>query len=272
MPIPRYERHLASRVDPLIAWAPLPRTNAEVIVSGMPKSGTTAIARLFGASAGLSVCSDPFHQLDERGVQFRPQLFSGTLSLETLWRRYRSVFFGSLVKDPNFPMLMDQIANFRPQAKLLFLVRDPWDNIRSILNRLGLPGDLEDLGPGKLPKTWDYTLHGTVPPMPGTNYIENLAWRWRYSAEAYLKHRDRCFLLRYEDFKASKVDVIEQTVVQCGYKPKRSIDDLVDVQYQPKGSATTTKFEFFSTKHFDAISRITESCLDEFHYPQAATD
>ena len=70
----------------------LPSARGRIIVSGMPKSGTTAIAMLMGAAAGLRVNSDPFNRMDEAGIQFRDALYSRSLGLAELLNSYGQVF------------------------------------------------------------------------------------------------------------------------------------------------------------------------------------
>ncbi len=239
-----------------------------VIVAGMPKSGTTAIAKLLAEAADVKVCSDPFHQLGERNVDFREELFGGTLPLEKLWRRYQHIFSGEIVKDPNFPLLLSQIVKFLPEAQLVSIIRDPRDNIRSILNRLNLPGDPQgvDLSSANIPATWRNVLLGKQPDIPGDDYVEVLAHRWKISTEAFLQHRKRCVEIRYEDFVAQKSASISKLAASLGYTQLANIDHLVDVQYQPKGDSAGRWKDFFEASQLDVINRVTGPLLGEFGY------
>lgn len=260
------------KLEPVLSSLPLPQKNGEVLIIGMPKSGTTAVAKLFGACSGLTVCSDPFNQLDQRGIEFRKELFSNKISLEQLWRRHRTSFSGEVVKDPNFPLMMDQLLTFRPEAKKVFLIRNPYQNIRSILNRLGIPGHQDQIDSSSgIPKTWSFLLTGSTPSMPGASYIERLAWRWRVSTEGYLDHKEQCILIRYEDFNQNKVESIKSLVKECGLAPRNIIEHLVDHQFQPKGAPATDLRSFFGGSNWAKIDEITGPLLHEFRYHDQST-
>lgn len=239
-----------------------------VIVCGMPKSGTTALARLLGASLGVNVSSDPFVLLDERGVVFRDMLFQQHLSLSKLWLENRLEFKGRVIKDPNFPLLLDQLVEFLPKAKYIFLVRDPRYNIRSILSRVELPGDPRgiDLKKKDIGRTWMNLLQGVTPDMPGGNYIERLSWRWVKSAENIHRYRDLGVVVRYEDFNACREEFIYSLCNDIGLNSKVNISNLVNVQFQPKGKASGSIEEFFGSELLAAINNITAPQLSNFHY------
>lgn len=247
---------------------PMPNGRGMVIVAGMPKSGTTAIAKLLAEATEVKVCSDPFYQLDKMNIDFRDALFAGDLSLKTVWRRYRHVFSGTIIKDPNFPLLLPQLIALFPDACLVSIIRDPRDNIRSILNRLGLPGDSQgvDLNLARITPTWRNVLIGQQPEIPGDNYVEVLAWRWRMSAEAFLERRNACFEIRYEDFTANKKTAIFNLAKRLGFDALADIDHLVDVQYQPKGNTAVRWGDFFGASQLAVIDRVTGPLLRKFGY------
>ena len=259
--------------DLISKFKPLTSGKELIIVAGMPKSGTTAIAKLLGAATEKKVCSDPFYQLDVQGVNFRHALFSGALSLESLWRKNRRVFKGGIIKDPNFPLLLTQISDFLPESHIVSIVRDPRNNIRSILNRLKLPGNLnsEQLDMSGISPTWKNVLTGVMPDIPGNNYIELMAQRWKLSAEEFIKSDNIKSSIRYEDFNISKSASIMKLANELGYTNLANIDHLVDVQYQPRGDKSSSWLEFFGEKNLDIINEITGPILDEFGY-QVDTD
>jgi len=245
------------------------RDDDKVIIAGMPKSGTTAISKLLGAATGMKVFSDPFYQLDQMGIKFREEIYSGELSLDSLWNRHQRVFSGEFVKDPNFPFLLSQIRVLFPNAKIVFILRDPRDNIRSILNRLKLPGKIigsEDLNVIKNNAAWHNLLTGKSPAVPGSGYIEVLAWRWRKAAEAFLEFKEFGIEIRYEDFNKNKKSEINKLANKLGYTELFDINHLVDVQYQPKGDAKVDLDVFFGKPQLETIDRITGPILKEFGY------
>ncbi|GGC72827.1 sulfotransferase family protein [Marinobacter halophilus] len=247
---------------------PMNKGKGKVIVAGMPKSGTTAIASLLAEAAGVEVCSDPFHQLDSKGVCFRDALFSGALSLESLWRQHRSVFSGTVVKDPNFPLFLGELKQLLPDAHIVFIVREPRDNIRSILSRLNIPGNPTD---GKLlltsvKGTWGRVLNGTSPEMPGSDYLEKLAWRWRISAERYLESQERIHLIRYEDFRKDKKVQIDKMAGELGFSDLKDISSLVDIQFQPKGTRPASLEDYFGKENLKRINAIVGPVAKRFGY------
>ena len=64
---------------------PMSTGNGVVILAGMQKSGTTAIAQLLGTASGQTVCSDPFYILSKKGIDFRKELYEKQLPLRSLW-------------------------------------------------------------------------------------------------------------------------------------------------------------------------------------------
>jgi len=265
------KKALLSPLNPRIwldRFRPMPTGSGMVIITGMPKSGTTAIARLLGAATGQSVCSDPFYRLSQMKVDFRDKLFANQLSLKTLWRRYRRVFSGTIVKDPNFVLLLPQIREMLPDAQIVFIIRDPRDNIRSILNRLDLPGRTQvgDHELAELPIGWRNLLGGRNPDISGNDCVEVLAGRWRMAAEVLREYQKFCVDIRYEYFRENKSAAIFQLAKQLGYSDFLSIDHLVDVQYQPKGDSTVSWDDFFGETQLEVIERVTAPLLQEYGY------
>lgn len=260
---------LADMRSRFIGALPMGKGKGKIIVAGMPKSGTTAIASLLAKAANVDVCSDPFYQLDtQKKVVFRDPLFSGQLSLESLWRQYREVFRGTVVKDPNFPILLPELKRFLPDAQFVFIVREPRDNIRSILSRLKIPGDPAEGSQrvSEVQGTWGRVLTGKSPDMPGGDYLEKLAWRWRVSAERYLQNNEGVHLIRYEDFRADKQNQINRLAKDLGFTGLSDISSLVDVQFQPKGNRPNSLEEFFGKENLQRIDTIVGPLLTDFGY------
>lgn len=247
---------------------PLSRGKGMIIVAGMPKSGTTAIARLLGEVSGSSVCSDPFHKLDKLGLSYRDMLFTDRYFLKSIWKSYRHIFSGRIVKDPNFPLLMAQIVEMFPESRRVFIVRDPRDNIRSILNRLDIPGDprLGEVKMRDVSGAWANVLNGVSPKMRGNNYLEKMAWRWRVSCEEYMADKNSIFLIRYEDFSSDKRGAVENLASSLGLPILHDISQRVDVQFQPKGQQVTNYSNFFGPENLGLINAIVAPLLSEFGY------
>lgn len=247
---------------------PLSGGKGKVIVAGMPKSGTTAIAKLLAEAARATVCSDPFYRLDVKGVDYRDQLFRGDLALVSLWKEFRDVFRGDIIKDPNFPLFLGELVELFPDAKMVFIVRDPRENIRSILSRLKIPGDpaLAQEALKELTGAWGNVLNGRSPDMPGDDYLEKMAWRWRISAEHYLANEQSVRLIRYEDFRQNKQAEIETLARELGFTDLADVSPLVDVQFQPKGDKSGSLQEFFGPGNLERIEKIVTPLMSRFGY------
>jgi hypothetical protein len=240
-----------------------------IIITGMQKSGTTAIAKLLGSSINQEACSDPFYRLfEKKGVDPRPDLYSGSISLKALWKKQQHFFTGSIIKDPDFVLMLPEVRALFPKAKIVFVIRDPRETIRSILNRLDLPGNPTntDLKLQNIPAAWRDYISGENPDIPGSNYIEILARRWVMTAEAYLQNQEHCIAIKYENFKTNKIASIHELANQLGYKDFHSIDQLIDIQYQPKGNTDMSWVDFFGQEQLATIHEITKPMLEQLDY------
>ena len=242
-------------------------TATRLVVTGMPKSGTTAVAMLLGAASGSSVASDPCYQLDRAGIRFRDALYAGELSLSQLIADNRDFFRAELVKDPNFPFFMDELQTAFPSARFVFVLRDPRDNIRSILNRLELPGRPSDISGVAMPDPWRRMLEGRAPAVPGANYIECLAHRWRLAYRNYRAAADWMHLVRYEEFDDAKEQTVVGVLEQLGLPHDRGIDHLVDQQFQPKGDRSVSWSDFFAPESLEAIEGICGGEIESLRTP-----
>ncbi|NMH59060.1 sulfotransferase domain-containing protein [Alteromonas ponticola] len=237
-----------------------------VVVSGMPKSGTTAILKLLGAAMQTTTCNDPFFQLDKREVVFREQLFEGRITLTDLVGDYPALFSGTILKDPNFPLLLPQVQATFNSAQIVNLVRNPFDNIRSILDRLDLDGSGDDqqILDKNIQGTWYNVLMGKSPEVAGHNCVERLANRWVQSVNSIAED---ALVVRYEDFRAQKKLCIEKLVVDLGFEVKSDISTIVDQQFQPKGKKKNmAATDFFTASALESIDEITRNFRSKFNY------
>jgi len=250
------------------------RPKPQAVVTGMPKSGTTVIVKLMGLAAGKTAISDPFHTLDQRGIRFRDQLFSDEMRVSELVRSNPNAFRAVLVKDPNFIHLHAQTVAAFPEAAWVFTVRDPRDNIRSILNRLDLPGNSERLRelPDRIGSTWRRVLEGKTPEVEGANPIETLARRWCLAVDAYQSAEVPMVISKHEDFVLAKEQVIGQLCRAVGLDPRKAIGEYVDRQFQPRGNHSVRWSEFFATQDLDRIGDICEKHMKSLGYQTDLAD
>lgn len=232
-----------------------------IFILGHQKSGTSVIADLLGQMCGLTVAIDlkrDVHRPAFQLVQF------GDLSFDAYRRRNAFEFSHDIIKEANLtPMFVHLHARY-PKSQYVFVVRDPRDNIRSILQRLGLSGNPNDV-PGDawrlvVSDTWELILDGGWLGMSCDDYVDGLARRWQLFADVYAQHRDCFITVRYEDFVADKVGTIERLAARLGFDAQRDISHLVDVQHQHKGDPGVSLHAFFGSA--DRLGRIERICAD----------
>jgi hypothetical protein len=159
------------------------------------------------------------------------------------------------------------------------IVRDPRDNVRSILNRLGLPGDQRELSDEQLqslPEAWRWHLQMPAELGVGAiSYVELLAAGWRAAADVYLGDAAQMRLVRYEDFVADKVGCVSACAADLGLPAVNDISHLLDVQYQPPGDRDVSWDAFFGARNLAALEDRCGEALTRLGYrrsqPEAAS-
>ncbi len=194
---------------------------------------------------------------------------AGEVPFQRFLNRNASELGRDIIKEPNLTFFYDELRTAFHRTPYLIIVRDPRQNIRSILNRLHLPGDLESLDDEmmtSLPPIWKVDVEGRWLGLKGANYIEILAARWNLAADVYLKHRSEMLLVRYEDFDAAKVAVISDIARNLGLVAQRDIASEVNTQYQSRGNRAVSLDVFFGTENLARIVRICRERMSQFGY------
>ncbi len=216
--------------------------NIELIVFGFQKSGTTAIAKLLALNTGKTITIDP--PVLWKGIE---NILKGKTTLKKVIYGNKIIFKTNFLKEPGLTLIADEVMNLFPQSKYLFIVRNPFENIRSILNRLNLPGDYEELPENvfeNINNNWKPLIKGELYGITEGNYVERLAQLWVKTINVYLNSPEKFVLVKYEDFLKNKEKIIDSITKQLGYPKVNSIKEYVDVQFQPKGKKVDIK-EFF---------------------------
>lgn len=244
-----------------------------VIVSGNQKSGTTAIAALLARATATSFSNDPFWQIAhfDTGRQVVSEVLGGRLALDRVIDRHRAYFAADVIKDPNFSFMQPQLQQRFPDARRVFIVRDPRQNIRSILNRLHLDGRLAELGPAQRAALaqvpgWQVILDGSDLALAGADHIERLARRWNLAVESYLAHADGVVLVRYEDFVADKPGQIANLARRLGMAATVDIRSEQERAYQPRGNRSVAPAEFFGERNLGRIESLCGPLMRRFGY------
>lgn len=229
-----------------------------VLVFGNQKSGTSAIATLLGEATGLSYTIDMFclyGDLEERLLQSKT-------SLDELLDCARFYFSKDIIKEPGLTFFYKELCSHFPNSPQVFVLRNPYNNIRSILNRVGIPGNLDNLEEShwqyireKFPY-WHVILDGTLAGHKGDSYIETLALRCRKVFEIYLNSQKSFTPVYYESFKTNKVRTIHQLAYELNLPIKKSIESIKDTQFQPKGNSSIDIETFFGNKNLKLIREV----------------
>ena len=238
-----------------------------IFLFGNLKSGTTAIASLLARATGRSVTLDLFHRVHP-SVEIG--LLEGKLRLSQVVEDHKPWFAKDMVKEPGLAFFFEQLVECFPQGRFVFILRDPRDNIRSILNRLGLPGSLAQMQAEHwraLPtRSWEIIFEGGLFGAGGDNYIEVLSNRWNIVLDKYLANSERAILVRYEDFVADKAGQIETLARRLDLEPRHDVTAYLDVQYQPKGDRSVSWLDFFGHDNLARIERICAQGMRRFGY------
>lgn len=237
-----------------------------ILVLGNQKSGTSVIAALLGKLTNLSVTIDLYkeiyHPLHHKVIQ-------GKLSFEEFVHLNKLDFSREIIKEPNLTLLYENLLEYFPQSQLVFVVRDPRDNLRSILNRLQLPGNLPQLDAKQwesMSPTWRLIVDNHWLNLPGENYIEMMAHRWNYMSDLFDKYSEKIILIRYEDFLQDKTQAITDLAKKLGLDSVNDISDQVDVQYQSRGNRSVKWLEFFGEKNLHKIDKICFKHMNQLNY------
>ena len=232
-----------------------------IIIIGHQKSGTTAIAQLLGKGIGKSVSIDPFYRTPNKQTQL-PSVYSNKKMLGVYIAKNGYLFSEGIIKDPEFSFFYPELKILYPHSKFVFIIRNPFDNIKSIFDRLKIPGDIKEFDENFFPevtKTWDWhtILNGELTHIKGKNIVETLALRWVYSTHVYLDNQQHFVLVKYEDFRKNKIESISNLSINLGEIVRNDISDVMNKQFQPKGkSAFVEAKDFFSKENFETIGRI----------------
>jgi hypothetical protein len=203
-----------------------------VFVLGNQKSGTTIIAALMGKAANRQVTLDLVYFNNNHPADYY-DVYARTMSFRKFLEANRLEFSNPIIKEPNLGHFYTELKKYFPLGKFVMIVRDPRDNIRSILNRFKLPGNLPDFTDEHrklLISSWPMVFDGSWCGLTGNNYIEMLASRWNLFVQTYMAHQQEMQLCRYEDFLGDKIGEIHQICQDLGITVTTDIHSEVDVQ------------------------------------------
>ncbi len=239
-----------------------------IFICGNYKTGSSAIASLLAIATRQNKTIDLFWRTPGTA---KIKLLQKELPLEWYIHRYRYLFAKKIVKEPDLIFYLDQLMALFPQAQYVFLLRDPRDNIRSILSFLKLPGNANDLTKEQIQQTpgsiWKLALDGSLFGTKGPNYIATQALRWNRILDIYEQYKVRMFLLKYETFLQDKVQTIHNLAAQLGLSVQRDIRPFLNRPYQPKGDYAPDWLAFYGPENLAQIEQICREKMLQYGYP-----
>lgn len=247
------------------AWSmPNPRP---LFVFGNQKSGATAVAGLLAAGAGLRASLD----LHGSRVPYFTQLLHGETSLDSFVEQNAYSFSAPIIKDANLTFIAGRVMERFKVERAVFVVRNPFDNIRSILDRLKVPGNLNSLEVHALKanRTWRAILSGEDLNLPPGHYVATLARRWLKAANCYDRLRTQLVAVLYDEFRANKRDVIGEVAQSFGLSATNDITPLLDHPFQRPGRPTCDFEGFFGQENLTRIEDICGPMAAQFVYRPA---
>lgn len=227
-----------------------------LFVFGNQKSGTSAIAGLLAASSGQRLIAD-FAGAREPYIG---RLLRGETSIADYVSANAWAFSAPIVKEPSLTFVAAQLMEHFALRRAVFIIRDPWANIRSILNRLELRGDTEfpvQSANRKINRNWQSILRGQDLGLEPSHFVTNLARRWLRAVEICEKLENRAAVVRYEDFNRRKIPVIGELAGNLNLPIRNNIAALADHQFQPRGQSVDLA-EFFGPN----LKRINDICAE----------
>ncbi len=236
-----------------------------VIILCHPKSGSNAIAHLLAELCGLSKTLD----IPELWYPNIANFMQGKIDFSSFVKIHPKPFSRDLIKEPSLSLIFDQVKTVFPAAKYVFINRDPRDNIRSILNRVGVPGNLQHFAAEewKLPTGWKEIFNPAILQIKYTHYIDILASQWNLITNVVVEHPNEMTMIRYEDFVADKAEAITTLAGQLELSTKNDISDKLDILYHPRGKDRDLPWElFFGTENLMRIEEICGSKMKKFEY------
>ncbi len=242
--------------------------SSPIFILGNQKSGTSAIAALLGELSGKDTAIDLYYS------GFRYSHFKdwkrGKLNTKQFINKNKIEFSFEILKEPHFSVFFKELKQEFIEAKFVMIVRDPLDNIRSILDRLNIDGDkknLEKEDKKKIFHSWNLLFNNDWIGGSKKQYIEVLAERWNIISKTYLENKNNIILVKYEDFLKDKIKVINNLSRELNIEKVNDISSLLNTQFQPVGKNKKVDVqEFFKEKNYQKILSICKENMERLVY------
>lgn len=258
----RFRTHVRQSAYEITRWAREERLSRRIAIHpdpgfilGMQKSGTSAVAGLLSLRTGIPIALDLAREWRRCTIV---RASGSDRAFERYVRRNGIDFARRIVKEPGLTYVYDRLAARWPSARSLVVVRDPVATIRSIVERLEIPGDLDASAVDmrrRVPQAWHAVLDNRWLGVRSEHYIDQLADRWCIAAKLALEESDRRMTIRYEDFVADKIGVLDEIAEHFELPIVAEVDAFLEVPFQPPGQRRDPKLVFGS--NLERIKRIT---------------
>ena len=238
-----------------------------LFILGNPKSGTTIIANLLSKATQQTLTSDIQSIIKHAALQLDFNL----INFDDFIKQHKYEFSKEIIKEPFLSFYTEELIKSFPNAKFIWIVRNPYQNIRSILNRLKIPGNLQKINFNnftELEKTpaWKLNLQSKMLGYNSANYIEALAFRWNHVIKIYRQNQEKIKLVKYEDFIIDKQKYIENLALELDFTIQSDISNYINIQYQPKGNPEVDLKKFFGADNYKIIDKLCKENMQELGY------
>jgi len=157
----------------------------------------------------------------------------GEMSFSEYVNRNTYFFRKRIIKECNLTPFVEELRCEFPSAPIVHIVRDPRDNIRSLLNRVGIAPRESRPKAGELPPGWRRVIPPAVLEAGGFEVVGHLARRWS-SLNANAVNRDkRQLVVRYEDFCCRKRETIRGLAAKLDLPVRADVSEYLNFQFQP---------------------------------------
>ena len=239
-----------------------------IFILGNQKSGTSAIASLLGSLSGKITAVDLFLS------GYYPSLITNwknkKINTQDFINKNKVEFSSEIIKEPHLSIFYDELKIEYPDSKFVMIIRNPFNNIRSILDRLNVEGNKTKLNKNDKKKffhSWSILLNNKWFGGSKNHYIEVLAERWNIISKIYLENSDNIILIKYEDFISDKNKIIHILAEKLDLKKVREISHLLDKQFQPKGKRKDVDIKvFFGNENYSKIYDICRTNMRKLEY------
>jgi|TARA_B110000914_G_scaffold150098_1_gene131521 hypothetical protein len=227
-------------------------------ILGNQKSGTTVIASLLGELSNKKSSIDLFYS----GFRYKNFLNwkKEKISTKQFINLNKLDFSAEIIKEPHLTVFYNELKKYYPKSKFVFIVRNPIDNIRSILDRLNIKGNqlsLNNNDKNNIFHSWKLVFDNSWVGQENNNYIENLASRWNLLFNIYKENNDNIILIKYEDFSNNKLDCIKKLAKKLELNELNEINHLLNKQFQSKGkNKNQDMLSFFGKENYNIILKI----------------